>query len=300
MIGGPVTYRTRVVRYTVSTVSCPLPFTVTGSDRIIGLSTAIANRVDEAFKGYRYVPYTQLTHSARSKAARGEDSSFIITPDGFATKPLDRSNKLSISVTDWMAASKMAEDRTRSYHGDERADALASHHQAVLGISVSHSWLVAMYYDTQQRELAHSNLEHNLTGLDTAALTIAFHRAATTQYQPSLHPSAKRSAPSDFQTSPRKKSTYAVAGSNNCFRCGFTGHLTSQCTATTTTTGRPVAPLASNGKSRNALAAPDGRHFCFNWANNSTCVFGADCRNVHSCSICGDSSHGAASCKNRN
>ena len=70
----------------------------------------------------------------------------------------------------------MAEDHTRSYHSDERANALALHHQAVLGISVSHSWLVAMYYDMQQRELAHSNLEHNLTGLDTAALTIAFHR----------------------------------------------------------------------------------------------------------------------------
>ena len=58
----------------------------------------------------------QLTHSARSKAARGEDSSFIITPDGFALKPLDQSNELLISVTDWMAASKTAEERTHSYH----------------------------------------------------------------------------------------------------------------------------------------------------------------------------------------
>jgi len=61
-------------------------------------------------------------------------------------------------------------------------------------------------------------------------MTIAFHWASTTQYQPSLHLSTKHSVPSDFQMSPRKKSTYAAAGSNNCFCCGFTGHLTSQCT----------------------------------------------------------------------
>jgi len=242
----------------------------------------------------------QLTHSARSKAARGEDSSFIITPDGFALKPLDQSNELLISVTDWMAALKTAEERTRSYHGDEQADALALHHHAVLGISVLHSWLVMMYYDTQQQELAHSNLEHNLTGLDMAALMIAFHQASMKQYQPSSHPSTKRSAPSDFQMSLRKKSAYTPAGSNNCFCCGVTGHLMSQCTATTTITGRPVAPLAPNGKSRNALTTPDGCHFCFNWASNSTCTFGADCHNVHSCSICSNSTHGAASFKSRN
>ena len=220
--------------------------------------TAIPSKVEEAFRLYRYVPYTLLSHTARSRAVKGDDSTFVLTPEGFTIKPLDRSNELSISPTDWMAASKVAEERTRVHHGAERAEALSSHHGVVLGISVSHNWLTAMYYDTQQRELAHSNPEHNLAGADVTALTMAFQRALALGHQPLPHASTKRSAPSDFQTSPRKKSSHLTPPTSHCFWCGCAGHLPAQCNATTTAAGRPAAPTVPNGRSKNTLASPKG------------------------------------------
>ncbi|KAG2128360.1 uncharacterized protein EDB93DRAFT_1268396 [Suillus bovinus] len=97
---------------------------------------AIPLKVEEAFKQYRYVPYTALTHAARSKAfLRGEDSAFIFTQDRLAAKGLDRANELLIVTVDWIAAAKAAEDRTLHYWGEARASALVSHHLVVLDIS---------------------------------------------------------------------------------------------------------------------------------------------------------------------
>ncbi|KAG1719378.1 hypothetical protein EDB19DRAFT_1972723 [Suillus lakei] len=142
--------------------------------KVSALSLPIPLKVEEAFKNYCYVPYTALTHAARSKAfLHGEDSSFIFTQDGLTAKGLDRANELSIMTVDWIAAAKAAEDRTLHYWGEARASALVSHHLIVLDIGRTHGWAVAMHYDVQQRELAHANHEHNLAGLDVAALTIA-------------------------------------------------------------------------------------------------------------------------------
>ncbi|KAG2157805.1 uncharacterized protein EDB93DRAFT_1101113 [Suillus bovinus] len=104
-------------------------------------------KVEEAFKQYRYVPYTALTHAARSKAfLRGEDSAFIFTQDGLAAKGLDRANELLIVTVDWIAAAKAAEDRTLHYWGEARASALVSHHLVVLDIGRTHgckeNWLM--------------------------------------------------------------------------------------------------------------------------------------------------------------
>ncbi|KAG1760433.1 hypothetical protein EDD22DRAFT_901258 [Suillus occidentalis] len=248
---------------------------------------------------YRYVPYTAITHAARSKSyLRGEDSTFVFTPEGLTAKGLDRSNELSISAVDWFAAAKAAEERTLHYWGIDRESALVSHHLIVLDIGRTHGWPVAMHYDVQQRELAHANHDHNLAGLDIAALTLASNKiTCTVSSAPQFNSPTKRSAPSDFATSPRKKSQ--AFASNHCFRCGASGHLPADCTADSTTAGKPVVPLATGARSKHALATPNGKHFCFNWASASNCAFGTACKNAHSCSLCGDSSHGAGSCKSR-
>ncbi|KAG0700377.1 hypothetical protein DFH29DRAFT_932261 [Suillus ampliporus] len=267
--------------------------------KVSALSLPIPPKVEEAFKNYRYVPYTALTHTARSKAfLRGEDSSFVFTQDGLTAKGLDCANELSIMMVDWIAAAKAAEDRTLHYWGEARASALVSHHLVVLNIGHTHGWPVAMHYDVQQRELAHANHEHNLAGLNVAALTIANNKIppAAPQSTPFISPS-KRAAPSDFQTSPHKKS-HALA-SSHCFCCGSSGHLPADCTADTTAAEKPVASLATNARSKHTLATSNGKHYCFNWANGSNCTFSPNCRNVHACSICGDSSRSASSCKAR-
>ncbi|KAG1758672.1 hypothetical protein EDD22DRAFT_909485 [Suillus occidentalis] len=259
----------------------------------------IPPKVEEVFKLYRYVPYTAITHAAQSKSyLRGEDSTFVFTPEGLTAKGLDRSNELLISAVDWFAAAKAAEERTLHYWGIDRESALVSHHLDVLDISRTHGWPVAMHYDVQQRELAHVNHDHNLAGLDIAALTLASNKiTCTVSSAPQFNSPTKRSAPSNFATSPHKKSQ--VFASNHCFHCGASGHLPADCTANSTTAGKPIVPLATGARSKHALATLISKHFCFNWASASNCAFGTACKNAHLCSLCGDSSHGAGSCKSR-
>lgn len=65
--------------------------------KVSALSLPIIPKVEEAFKSYRYVPYTALTHAARSKAYLcGEESSFVFTQDGLAAMGLDQSNEILI------------------------------------------------------------------------------------------------------------------------------------------------------------------------------------------------------------
>lgn len=181
------------------------------------------------------------------------------------------------------------------YWGEEHASAPVSHHLIVLDIGRTHGWSVAMQHDVQQRELAHTNHEHNLTGLNVAALTLANNKISTTVSHPAPSSPNKCTAPSDFPSSPYKKShTFA---SNHCFWCGALGHLLTNCSADTTSAGKPVVALASNVQSKHALANLSRKHYCFNWANKSNCSFNSDCKNVHACSLCGDSSHGAGNCK---
>jgi hypothetical protein len=262
-------------------------------------STAVPPKVDEVFKAFRYVPYTALTFSAKQKSARGEEDFVINAQGGITVKNLDRRTERSISELDWIASSKAAEDRTRVHHGEDRAGALSSHHQIVLGIGRSHGWPTALEYDIQQRDLVAANPAHDFSTLDTAALTIIVTAALTaftsrpTFSSPAPTPSfsRKRSTSSEHDGSPSKKKTRSI-----CFRCGLPGHLPADCKCETTAAGKAPAAFARGAKSRHALAAPNGRQFCFNWAKSSACSFGATCANFHGCSICGDGSHGAGSC----
>ncbi|KAG0691646.1 hypothetical protein DFH29DRAFT_785340, partial [Suillus ampliporus] len=55
----------------------------------------------------------------------------------------------------------------------------------------------------------------------------------------------------------------------HCFQCGHSGHLPGDCSAETTSAGKTLALLATSAKSCHALTAPNGKHFCFNWAKSA-------------------------------
>ncbi|KAJ7185069.1 hypothetical protein C8R46DRAFT_1300944 [Mycena filopes] len=265
------------------------------------LDVAVPVKVESAFKAYQYVPYIALSLSARIKAASDEENLILSSTGTFTVRGLDRRGEKSIGMVDWHAAANVAEERTRFHHGDERGDALAGHHRVVLEIARTHSsWDVAMEYDTQQRYLASIDHRHNLSGLDTTALTLITSRMAiqasqSAQGAPSSSGRsagpAKRSFLADDSTGSPKKMVKAY-----CFRCGNSGHFPADCTATTTITNRPTAGVSKTGKSKNTLLTPDGKQFCFNFARHSSCNFGNTCHNFHGCSICGSAAHGAGSC----
>jgi hypothetical protein len=253
---------------------------------------AVPPKVDEAFRAFCYVPYTALTLPARQRAARGEEDFVINAQGGITAKGLDQRSERHIDVMDWLASAKAAEDCTRRYHGDERADALSAHHNIVQSLSRTHGWLIAVEYDMQQRELVAENPAHDFRTLDTASLTIIATRLALASCASQPPSALKRSASSELpSTSPRKRHR------SYCFRCGLPGHLPADCKSDSTAAGKPTAAFARGAKSKHALAAPDGRQFCFSWARSSSCSYSNACTNFHGCSVCGDLSHGAGSCK---
>ncbi|KAG2144461.1 hypothetical protein DEU56DRAFT_754133, partial [Suillus clintonianus] len=260
--------------------------------------TAVPPKVDEAFKAFKYVPYSTLTSSARWQAIRSGEEAFTISASGsLMAKGLDRRNERSITLSDWIGAADAAEDRTEHYHGVARAKALKAHHSVVLGLSRSHSWDVAVEYDIQQREMVAQHPQHDLSQLDDRALTII--ATCIVARQPTIsapysQPQLKRPSPtssSQFQQPPKKKARL------QCFQCGGADHLPGDCTAESTVTGHPTARIASSAKSAHALAAPGGKIFCIGWARFSSCHFANACVNYHGCSICGDTAHGAGTCR---
>ncbi|KAF8949731.1 hypothetical protein BDZ97DRAFT_1306848 [Flammula alnicola] len=262
------------------------------------LAIPIPPKVDEAFKAFKYVPYSSLTSSERLKAARGEEEMVISASGGFLLKGLDRRNERSISFIDWVAAARAAENRTRMYQGDRRADALASHHMVVQTLAQSHGWPTALEYDINQREAAALHPAHDLTGLNSTALTLISTRTTSFSAAQSSSPS-KRGAVVLEDHSPRKHArTEDSAPSRHCFRCGATGHFPADCSASTTVAGKPCLTVATGLKSRNTLLTAEGRQFCFGFARSGSCRFGHTCSHSHSCSICYSTSHGAASCRN--
>jgi hypothetical protein len=155
----------------------------------------------------------------------------------------------------------------------------------------SHNWDIAMDYDVQQREVVSLNPTHDLSTLDIAALTIIATRPVVHNLSLPTSSSLKRSSPSDNSLQPKKRQR------SHCFRCGGPDHFPADCKAELTVSGRPVAKLTPSAKSKHAMLAPNGKQFCFSWARNSSCGFGTACINFHGCSICGESSHGAGSCR---
>src|ERR1700722_7994885 len=121
---------------------------------------------------FEYVPYTALSHVARLKAAQGEEDFVINGLGGLTAKGLDRKTERQIQMVDWQAAAHVAEDRIRAHHGDERAEALAAHHRIVTDLAHLHGWRTAVEYDIQQRELVAFRPAHDLSTLDSMALTL--------------------------------------------------------------------------------------------------------------------------------
>ena len=253
--------------------------------------SAIPPKVDEAFKNFRYVPYSSLTSAARTKAARGEKDIVFNAQGGLTIKALDRRNEKLISAVDWHAAAHAAEERICFYHGVIHAEAFIAHHKLVMDLGHSHSWEIAMEYDVQQREVVALNPSHDLGSLDMAMLTLVATRPVV--HHVNLVPSpTKRSSPSDGPAqTPRKRQC------SHCFRCGGSRHFPADCKSEQTVSGKPTATLVPNAKSKHAMLAPNGKQFCFGWAWNSSCTFGDACSNFHGCSICGETNHGAGSCR---
>ncbi|KAF8521857.1 hypothetical protein JB92DRAFT_3110938 [Gautieria morchelliformis] len=98
------------------------------------LDIAIPLKADEAFKVFRYIPYTALSLLARIKASRGEEDFIVNAQGGLTAKGLDHQNERNISTVEWYAAAKAAEERTEFHHGKTRAHALAAHHKIVMDL----------------------------------------------------------------------------------------------------------------------------------------------------------------------
>ena len=246
--------------------------------------------MDEAFKNFCYIPYSSLTLAARVKAAHGEEDIVFNAQGGLTVKSLDRRNEKLISTVDWHAAAQAAEECICFHHGDARAEAFVAHHKLVMDLRCSHNWDTAMEYDVQQHEVAALNPSYDLSSLDLVALTIIATCPAVHHVPLSSSP-LKWSFPTEAssQTSKKCQRTY-------CFWCGGPDHFPAECKAEQTAAGKPAAAVAPNTKSKHAMLAPNGKHFCFRWARNS-CHFRDACSNFHGCSICGESSHSAGSCK---
>ncbi|KZP14732.1 hypothetical protein FIBSPDRAFT_1048624 [Athelia psychrophila] len=279
-----------------------LPELISGT-KASSLNLPIPPRVEAAFKAYSYVPYTSLTTAARAKAQQGEEEVVMDARSGFKHKVLETAGEKNISKLEWQAAGRAAVQRWRVHYGNKRADALAAHHLVVEALALAHSWQLAMDYDVQQRTLAANMVEHDLTDLDLIALamvqlkymTISSHQQSagpSRQYpsSPLKRPSPSGDAAHAPQAPPRKRTNRTY-----CFRCGGGGHLPGDYVASTTATGRIPATIVRSARSKHAMAAPGGLEYCFAFAQGACKQ--QDCNRGHSCSICGDTGHGAGSCK---
>lgn len=280
------------------TVKKSQPAEIIPGFRASTLDIVVPPKIDEAFKALKYVPYSAII-TAANRAWKDEEEFVVNRGGGLTSKGLDRRDERSLSFTDWSSAAQTAEARYRVHHSAQRAEALAKHHSVVTSLARTHSWTVALEYDISQRELSAQYPQHDLSTLNSECLTVVSTRLAVAHPQLRFPPqqsassATKRPAGSTAQTSPSKR----VA--RMCFRCGLAGHFPADCKADTTTAGKPVAALATNARSKHALAAADNKQYCFSWAQNSSCSFADKCYNHHGCSLCGSATHGAAGCNAR-
>jgi hypothetical protein len=231
-------------------------------------------------------------------SAEGEEEFVINSQGGLSAKPLDRKDKKSISIVDWLSAALTAEEQTLFYHGESHAKVLVAHHKFMPELARLHGWQVAVEYDILQCFLLVQNPTHDLGTLDTNAVSLVVSRLMTQQFNKSFPTShsppsfSKCPVPGDSTTSQslHKKS----CKSHHCFRCDYQGHLPE---VESTSAGHVAYPLArGEAKSKHALLGPDNKNFCFTWAKDPFCPFEGACTNYHGCSICGGPSHGAKIC----
>jgi hypothetical protein len=284
-----------------STKTPSLPDMIPGY-KASSLSLPPPKRVEEACRLFNYIPYSALSLAARRRAASGDEEITISAEGGLTMKGLDRRNEFAITELDWNAAAKTTVGLIRRFHGDARADALASHNEIVLALGASHGWRRAVEYDIRQRELWHHDPSHDISSLDSDCLVLIGTRLQA--MQTALPASAPGSPPSNHQPSRSLSNSFRKRSrteneTSRCFRCGYPGHLPADCSASLTAAKRQPATISPSTRSKHALADSSGKQYCFNWARNSICDFGQACVNAHACSICGSSSHGAGKCNFR-
>lgn len=216
----------------------------------------------------------------------------------------DSSADRNIPLADWNLAAIMAEEHTRTHHGKERADYLLAHNKQVATIAYELGWPVARDYDIIQRKLLAGDSAHDISMRNTIALSTILGKHQQAQIAAALlsntmsvsngkRPwSNENNMPIRSHLSPSSKKAHTAS---SCFRCGQTGHFPARCTASTTTSGKPVLQLDTASKGEHTLKAPDGRPVCINWSARSRCTRPA-CRATHICSLCLDSNHGANAC----
>lgn len=229
---------------------------------------------------------------------------------------------------DWMAAANTVEGRTLKHHGEERQKALAQHHKNVTLLIRKHGWKIASYYDRRTRELQAGDPTHDMVNTNlglvvdsSIAIKNEGYAHPSSLNAPPYYPSFISSPPSSLSTSyPRQFIPYEQTGRQpqhftpynqsgrpprpgrpppKCFRCGVVGHTAGSCASNSTTANLPCAPWIAKPGSRSGhlLDRSSGQSFCFNWTSSSSCRIGDRCRNIHKCAICGDSQHGANSCR---
>ena len=106
---------------------------------------------------------------------------FVTRSTGFLVKSLDWCSKKSITVVDWHTASHAAEERTCFHHSEAQAEALAMHHKIIMDLDCTHSWEVAIEYDIQHCKPSSLNPTHDLSLLNTMALTVIATHASIQQ-----------------------------------------------------------------------------------------------------------------------
>lgn len=257
---------------------------------------AIPAKVENAFKAYLYVPYSALSVSARLRSIQDDDDVFFNPQGKMSLRKMERKGEANITMVEWRASARIAEDRILFHHGVERAAAFTGHHLVVEEVAMEHGWSLAVKYDILQRELAAADVSHDVSSLHISALMKLQLQAMTL--------SARAPEPFVQQASPRKRAfqdtelptPHKRIASAHCFRCGGGGHFPGDCTASSTVSGRIPAALAKGPGNKHAMLAPNGKQFCFSFARGR-CSAGDSCSNSHACSICGDANHGAGRCK---
>ncbi len=281
------------------------PVHISGAN-LFSLVTVLPKRVEQLFAEFEQVPYTKLKPSVNPLEA---DEELVFHNGRFVTKPIDRTGETRIDHMHWSNACKVAVERTRHYHGDSRANALAAHHEVVDQLAMPYTWPVAVAYDIQQRTVWASNPMHDISQLDERALSLVISKQSIATLQQSVaHPvssgqptsPAKRTASQHTADRPPKRavtrnSNSPTGGMITCFRCGGAGHYPRNCSASVTRTGSTCATLSPNTRSQDGLMSASGRDFCFQFAVGH-CARGNACVNLHACSICDATSHGARAC----
>ncbi|KAJ8091993.1 hypothetical protein AAF712_009174 [Marasmius tenuissimus] len=262
------------------------------------LLAPVSERVSEAVRQNKYVPLSTIVAHSKNFALRAEEDELVVTKDGMLkARPFDRKGEMNLEFQEHQNAARALVTVTRRHHGDIRADKLEKHFALVSSLAQSHELGIAYTYDIQQRELAAGDERHDLATLDADALTLLTTAAIVSsgggsnlRNLPGLSTPGKRrfsSAVTDSASVKRARSS--------CFRCGGTGHITTDCTASTTKAGNQCLQVQkANGKA--SLVSAAGRQLCFRWTQQSQCRFGGNCTNAHTCSICGSAEHGAAAC----